>query len=439
MNSPLHSPSPSYDVAVAGAGVGGICAAVSAARAGARVLLIEAAKEIGGTGVHSPVALVCQFFDSNGRYINDGLHREFFPHSYEVPPGAESSYDERDLAERYRRAIAGEPNLTLWTGTRVEEATVTQGVLQGLRTSGTQTGDVRARFYVDSTADGNLAFLAGAEWKRGRDSDGTMQPSTLTFVIEGVDLTKFEEKVPTDRPLFGKNWGIVAGELSRAYKKMKDAGGTSNPRDDVLFFQYPDEPSRFLMNATRILNVNPMDPASVEAGLKEGRKQVEELWGALKELPAMANARVASISEKLGVREGRRIMGDYVLTGEDCLREARFDDMVAAAAGPVDVHSVDGAGGLYKGIPGSGYYHIPYRCLRAKGLANLLLGSRCISGTHEAHGSYRVMSSLSAIGMAAGVAAALAAREGATDCRQVTAAKIRHELKRQGQFVEGET
>lgn len=426
-----------HDVLVAGAGIGGICAAVASARAGAEVLLVEAAPEIGGTGVHSPVALICGFTDKHGRFINEGLHREFFPHAYEVAPGEESSYDERDLAMRYQRALAGEPRLTVWTGTRVDSAVADHGVVREVRLSGAHDGIARAKFFIDGTADGNLSFLAGAEWKRGRDRDGATQPATLTFVIEGVDVAQFQPPVPTDRPLFGKNWGIVAGEMTKYYRKMKAAGGTSNPRDSVLFFQYPDDPSRFLMNATRIPGVDPTDPASVARGLAEGRKQIEELWGAIREHPAFARARIASISEKLGVREGRRITGDYVLTMEDCFGQARFDDMVAACSTPVDVHSPDGDGGLYEGIPGTGYYHIPYRCLRAKGFANLLMGSRCISGTYEAHGSYRVMSALSAIGQAAGVAAALAAREGKNDCRGISAARVRGELQRQGQFVEG--
>lgn len=431
------SEGPGYEVLVAGAGIGGICAAVAAARAGATVLLVEAAPEIGGTGVHSPVALICGFTDKSGRHINEGLHREFFPHAYQVAPGEESSYDERDLRERYRRAIAGEPRLAVWTGARVEAVETAGGVMTGVRLAGRHPALVRARYFVDGTADGNLSFLAGAEWKRGRESDGAMQPATLTFVIEGVDVSKFQPPVPADRPLFGRPWGVVAGEMSRLYRRMKDAGGTSNPRDNVLFFQYPDDPSRFLMNATRIPGVDPGDPASVERGLAEGRKQIGELWGALRGHPAFAKARIAAISPKLGVREGRRITGDYILTMEDCLGEARFDDMVAASSAPVDVHSPDGAGGLYEGIPGSGYYHIPYRCLRAKGFANLLMGSRCLSGTCEAHGSYRVMSALSAIGQAAGVAAALAAVEGKSDCREISAARVRRELLRQGQFVEG--
>jgi len=181
--------------------------------------------------------------------------------------------------------------------------------------------------------------------------------------------------------------------------------------------------------------VDSTSPTDVERARKEGEKQVHEFWNAVSQHPAFANAGPIIISPWLGVREGRRVLGDYVLTAEDCLAEARFDDMVAAGAYFVDVHDPDTGYAELVPIPGSGYYHIPYRCLIARDLDNLLLGSRCISGTHEAHGSYRVMSTVSAIGQAAGVAAALSAQHGSI--RSIRSEWIRHELKKQGQFVEG--
>jgi hypothetical protein len=155
--------------------------------------------------------------------------------------------------------------------------------------------------------------------------------------------------------------------------------------------------------------------------------------------PAFAKVTDVTISGKLGVREGRRITGDYVLTAEDCLGEARFDDMVAACGYALDIHDPNGTGETcIREIPDSGYYHIPYRCLVARGFSNLLLGFRCISGTHEAHSSYRVMPPISAIGQAAGTSAGLFVNSGAGDLRRVDARWIRQVLKQANQFVEGE-
>lgn len=131
-------------------------------------------------------------------------------------------------------------------------------------------------------------------------------------------------------------------------------------------------------------------------------------------------------------------MGDHVLTEEECLGEARFDDMVAACGSSIDIHNPDGEGTEMKHIPGSGYFHIPYRSLIPRDLDNLLLSSRCLSGTHEAHSAYRVMCVISCIGQAAGIAAALAASHGEGQVRKVDPAWIHHFLNRAGAFVEGE-
>jgi len=437
------------DVVVAGAGIGGVSAAVAAARAGARVLLIEAAEVIGGTGVHSPVGLVCTYRDAADRPINVGLHQEFFPHVYAQPVVADAnpeqvwfgarleSYDHRDLLARYQHALAAEPAIAIATGTRVVEAEVAGGRIVRVRLEGAHTGWVAANVFVDSTADGNLSALAGAEFRLGRAKDGALQPATLTFGLSNIGFSQATTvKWPTDRLPTWPEMHAFNKEVSVCYQAAQAAGETSNPKTEVFGVPYPDGKS-LLFNSTRVLGVDPTKPGSVEAARVAGEQQVRELLTILRRHPAFANATVDFISTKMGVREGRRIVGDYVLTAEDCLKPARFDDMVAACAYMIDIHNPTGSGTRIVPIPPPGYYHIPYRCLRAKGFANLLLGSRCISGTHEAHSSYRVMAPLSAVGQAAGVAAALTVRAGAADVRDISAARIRWVLNSQNQFVEG--
>ena len=438
-----------FDVVVTGAGVGGVSAAVAAGRAGARVLLIEAADVIGGTGVHSPVGLVCTYRDSSDRPINVGLHREFFPHVYEDPAPADTNpalawfetrlqtYDHRELLKNYQRALAAEPTITVASGTRAVEARVSGGRIGQIRLDGRRTAWVKAGVFIDSTADGNLSALAGAEFQLGRESDGALQPATLTFGVSNIDFSRATSVAyPIDRMPTWVEIDAFNREVGEIYAAAKRAGETSNPKEDVFGLPYPDGRS-LLFNSTRVLGVDPTKPGSVDAARREGEKQVHELIGILRRHPSFANATIDFISTKLGVREGRRIVGDYILTAADCLRPARFDDMVAACAYKIDIHSPTGAGAHFELIPPPGYYHIPYRCLRAKGFTNLLLGSRCISGTHEAHSSYRVMSALSVIGQAAGVAAALTARLGKRDVRDVAVENIRWVLRAQNQFVEG--
>lgn len=435
---PSHPEESTFDVVVAGAGVGGICSAVAAARTGCRVALLEAASEIGGTGVHSPVGLVCTWFDAGGRPINKGLYAEILPYLYE--PGSHPredihTYREEELKSAYLRLLQAESTLTVFTSCAVTETTNCDGTVTSVRTSDGR--EIFATVFVDSTADGNLAAAAGASFQKGREQDGKLQPGTLTFRVEGVDFRAFG--LDPSQPHWARwdNFHIFSDELLPLYRKVKDAGLTSNPKSSVLCF--PDrEGTSLLFNQTHITGLDPTDPSSLRSAMEEGRKQIAEFWEAVRGHSAFANVTKVTIFEKMGIREGRRILGDYILTAEDCLREARFDDMVAACGYAVDIHDPSGSGDArLEWIPGSGYYHIPFRCLYSRDFKNLMLGSRCISGSHEAHSSYRVMPPISAIGQASGTAAALMARLGVSDVRQIDASWVRHELEKAGQFVEG--
>lgn len=421
------------DILVAGAGIGGISAALAAARLGARTLLVEARDEIGGTGVHSPVALICTYRDRTQRPINLGLHREFFPHLYDTDGREIQVYDEAELLQRYRCLCAAEPLLAVRCRTPVTGVERDGAQLVAVLLGGDKPLRVRAAQMVDGTANGDLSALAGATCMLGRDGDGALQPATLTFSVDSLAWERF------DPPLAGiatwKDYEAVRRQLDVVYQQGRADGRISSPRHNVLCFPYPDR-TTLLFNQTRILGVDPTVPGAVEAAYREGERQVHAFLAVMRSHPAMAGARLRRISPMLGLREGRRILGGYLLRETDCLGEARFDDMVAACAYALDIHNPVGGGSRLQAIPGSGYYHIPWRCLVAEGIGNLLLGSRCISGTHEAHSSYRVMAPVSAIGQAAGTGAALAVRLG-LPAAAVDASWIRHELAKAGQFVEG--
>ncbi len=427
-----------YDVIVAGAGAGGICAALSAARNGARTLLLEKSPEIGGTGVHSPVSLVCRFHGTDHRPINLGIHRELFPAVYvhstrdERPSCPRHSYDEAELAATYRRLLAAEPKLEVRTSAGVAAVERSGRRLASLTLDdGTR---VAASVFIDATADGNLSALAGCECMKGREADGRLQAATLTFTLGRIDKSKL--RVPEFRSRGGVD--SLWDELTPLYQAAKARGETANPKSHVVVFPYPDG-ERLLFNSNEILGVDPTQPGSVEAAYEKGRRFVDEMIAIFRrDHPAFAHCELLQISSRLGVREGRRVVGDYILNEHDCLSAAKFADMVAACAYEIDIHDPDGGETRMVKIPDPGYYHIPYRSLIARDADNLLLGSRCISGTHEAHSSYRVMSGVTAIGEAAGAAAFLAASHSGGDVRAIPASTIRHVLRRQIQFVEGE-
>lgn len=427
----------SYDVMVVGAGAGGVCAALAAARTGARTLLLEKADAIGGTGVHSPVSLICKFHGRDHRPINLGIHRELFPSAYlhstwdRRPSALRLTYDEKELAATYQRLLAAEPNLSVRTGEGVETVDMENGLVRAVTTSRGQVR--RATIFVDSTADGNLSALAGCRFHQGREGDGAMQSATLVFGLRGIDQSKLKIPEYSTRGGLDSFWE----EMTELYQAAKKSGKTDNPKEKVVAFPYPDG-KRLLFNSNEVVGVDPTDPRSVEEARLKGEKLIHELVAILRQHPAMAGAEIEFIATKMGIREGRRIGGDYCLTEDDCLGEARFADMVAACSYEIDIHDPEGGPTRMVDIPGSGYYHIPYRSLIAADAKNLLLGSRCISGTHEAHSSYRVISGVSAIGQAAGTAAALAATLGEGEVRNVPVEWIRYVLREQVQFVEGE-
>ena len=134
---------------------------------------------------------------------------------------------------------------------------------------------------------------------------------------------------------------------------------------------------------------------------------------------------------QVGVRETRRILGEYQLDADDVLGARQFDDAVARGAYPVDIHNPKGSGTVLKRLPPGAAYDIPLRCLLPRNTDRVIVAGRCISGTHEAHSSYRVMPIVMATGQAAGVCAALAAREGMPP-RQVPIRAVQRELLRQG-------
>jgi hypothetical protein len=150
--------------------------------------------------------------------------------------------------------------------------------------------------------------------------------------------------------------------------------------------------------------------------------------------PGLEQARLLDVATQIGIRETRRIHGLYTLTGEDVLRGARFEDAIARCAYPIDIHDPTGTRGQLVGLESAGYYEIPYRCLVPVRVDNLLVAGRCLSATHEAAASARVIPPVYAMGQAAGTAAALCARERLRP-RDLDGRRLRETLRTQGAIV----
>jgi len=217
---------------------------------------------------------------------------------------------------------------------------------------------------------------------------------TLCFRLADVDTDKFD---PESREL-----------VNEKYKEYKDKGIIKNPREDVLTFEHiVDDIIHF--NSTRIVGRSAVDVEDLTAAEIEAREQMYELYQFMKNnIPGFENSKLLMSAPQIGVRESRRIVGEYVITEEDLLNTIKFEDSIARGTYPVDIHNPSGTGTVLKDVPYGDYYTIPYRALIPLGVNNLIVAGRPISSTHEAHSAYRVMPICASIGEGAGIAASVA-------------------------------
>lgn len=283
---------------------------------------------------------------------------------------------------------------------------------------------IRAETIVDASGDGDVAAAAGAPFDLGRDEDSLTQPMTLMFRMVGFDRARFGDYVREHpgqwRGVYGL-WDLIA--------EANAAGELDLPREDLLFFATPHE-GEISVNGTRVSG-SATDVFALTAAEAASRRQLREIAGFLRRrVPGFEESYVVQSGMTVGVRETRRVLGDYILTADDVLTGRSFEDAVARGSYPIDIHEPDGKGTILRRLPLGGAYDIPLRALTPRGLDRLLVSGRCISGTHEAHASYRVTPIAMATGHAAGICAALAAaRRCAT--REVDHRDVQRELLRQ--------
>jgi len=260
----------------------------------------------------------------------------------------------------------------------------------------------------------------------GRPEDGLVQPMTLMFRVVDFLQPRFAEYVG-EHP---DQWRGVHG-LWDLVQEATEAGELRLPREDILFFGTP-HPREISVNSTRVTRALGTDVWDLSRAEYLARRQLEQIDRFLRRrVPGFQKSYVAQSGVQIGVRETRRILGDYHLTGHDILAARPFPDAVAHGAYPVDIHNPRGAGTVLKRVPRGRFYDIPLRCLLPQDTDRMLVAGRCISGTHVAHSSYRVMPIAMATGQAAGVCAALATRLGRSP-REVPHHLVQRALLRQG-------
>ncbi|PYI56272.1 FAD-dependent oxidoreductase [Paenibacillus flagellatus] len=412
-----------YDVIVAGGGPAGIAAAVASARLGAETLLVERYGFLGGAGTAMMVNPWMSYWAAGGSNVQliFGVLQELIERMTAMGmyghPKQKTAFDPEALKVAAEQ-LCLEAGVKLLYHSFLGEAVMDEAGSRIERVRfANKAGlvDFRASVYVDTTGDADLAGLAGAIVEKGRAVDSLSQPMTLNFRMANVDM----DRLPTRQ------------DITEKYIEAKRRGDIDCPRENVLWF-YANQPGVVHFNTTRVVRKDATNPWELTEAEIEGRRQVQQLVAFLKaEVPGFEEAYLQTTAPQIGVRESRRVVGEYMLTAEELLASCRFEDVIARGAYPVDIHNPDGEGTILQYLPEGEWYDIPFRSLVPKKIDNLLVGGRPISATHEAHSAIRVQPIAMAIGQAAGTAAALCATGGVLP-RELDVRLVQEALTRQG-------
>ncbi|XLE16579.1 FAD-dependent oxidoreductase (plasmid) [Deinococcus altitudinis] len=451
MNLPVTLVERTWDVIVAGGGTAGVFAGVSAARAGARVLVTESFGSVGGSGTNAQVTPLMRNV-SSGVNLNRGLTDELKRRMNERGDGATDAGGNDNWFNPEGMKYVLERMLLDHGAELLYHTHVVAPVMEGERLTGMVVHnkgglqEVRASVFIDATGDADLAVAAGVPFLAG-DEDGIHQAMSLRFTLAGLDLSRLNAFLgPVGQgsldPVFIHFWMVweKGSKLEPLFRQAVEEG-TLEERDGDYFqaFSMPGRPGELSFNCPRIradLN-DGADPWHLSAAQIDGREGIERLLRFCRlHLPGCETAYLAAYAPMVGVRESRRIRGDYTLTLDDILECRTFPDAVCRNHYPVDIHTVRNRERLQHTTTGDApyfrkdaFHEIPYRAMLPVGVSNLLVPGRSASATFEAQSAIRVQQNCHSMGEAAGLAAALAAQGHGGEVRAVDPLALREQLK----------
>ena len=411
-----------YDLAVIGGGFAGVAAALEAARAGVKVLIVEKSNCLGGAAVNCLVNPFMPYWtEMDGKRVD--LSAGIFKEIYERLEARHATSGKSFLEEELKyilNEMAIEAHIDLLFHAYIFKANKCSDRITAV-TVATKSGEmqIEADYFIDATGDAQLAYLAGCPTVLGREPDHLCQPMTLCFRVGNVDVEKFYAS--RDR-------------LKAAHMQSLAAGELINPRENILVFKTPVY-NVLHFNTTRVVKKNPVSPEEVTEAEVIARRQVYEIYEFMKKhADGLENSFLMMTAAEIGVRESRMIVGDYVLTEQDCRNCVKFEDAIAACNYDIDIHNPEGSGTSHYYFPAGEYYTIPYRSLIPMGASNMLVAGRCISSDHGAQASYRIMPVVCCIGEAAGAAIGLAVKNNSL-VREVNTAELQSSLKNNGAYI----
>ena len=445
------------DFFVAGGGCAGVGAAISAGRAGLRVFLAERLFCLGGmmtAGLMSKIAIAPQ---------NLGLATEIIQRMDElqnsnyIASRPEVPIDPEIAKYILDEMVIKECNVDVRFGTTVTDViSINSKVKTVIINSIEGQQAVRATFFADCTGDGQLSFLAGAEclidneriasspsllfrvgncdfdklYEFMRDNEEIMRPEYVTYKRHLMTPAQWRENI--DKELYAHIADFVK-YIRLKCTERRDLFSEEEEkillRRGILFMSQPT-PGNVMVNSTTKPNFHGISSKEISDAVVDGRYQARLLHRFMKTfIPGFENSFIMDTAQMLGIRESRRIRGDYILTQNDIESLARFDDAICSNHGGIEIHTgKDNDGLLIRELEETDFYDVPYRCVIAKGFHNLFIAGRCFSASHEALSAARNIAYCCALGEACGTAAGILIKNKKTDVRDINYHTLRESL-----------
>lgn len=443
------------EIIVVGGGTAGCAAAVAAARMGRKTLLVEHCGYLGGWATAALVNPFMSHRTSDAKPLVGGFYDELRDRLSRSGGLLGNSFDSEDMKFALQEMLL-EAGVRLRFHTTFDSAQYASDGSIVVRTrSKSGIEEFVCDRLIDCSGDGDAAVALGASFESG-DENGLQQAVTLMFDMAGVDLQKaltyvrdhpdqmrFPKLPPTADPAQLADGTVSVAGYYDLISQARQNGDYLAPGDLIFYIGRPRK-GEVVFNTTHVGNVNGTNAEDLTRAEIECRRQMMSIVAFVKKyVPGFEQSYLIRSPEHVGVRETRRIIGDYVFSAEDVIGARKFDDAICRLAYPVDIHSGKGHGytkdegkvwARANNAPPGDWYEIPYRCLLPVGLENVLVAGRCVSSTQAGHGAIRIMPACVAMGQAAGAAAAQSLNEGVS-VRGVDIPALLADLRTQGALV----
>jgi hypothetical protein len=406
-----------YDVIVAGAGIAGISAAAAAASLGVNVLLIEHYNFVGGM---SSAGMVSPFMKSSTGGID--LVKGIFLEMEERMVKLGGMIDNGFYAWAFRSVCWDLLNAygvdVLYSADLIDVATRGNRVVSVTLALPGGIKEVTAKQFIDTTGDAQLVYLAGFPWVKGDEKTKKLQALTMFFRMGGIDVKKTAEYTKQHKEDF-LSWMDFNYDFDKiisiaGYKGLLEKAkqeGRIPQEIEYVFFTTLASTGEASFNCTNILGLDSSFSKQLTLADRIGNEQVNKIVEFLvKDVPGFENAWLIETAAQTGVRETRRVVSEYMMTGEDILHGAKFEDVIARACYGIDIHGQKGEKSRMEELAEGNWYDIPLRTLFVKDTQNIMAAGRCIGATREGHSALRIMPTAAATGEACGVTAALAVK-----------------------------